>query len=287
MTNSAAPNLRQMEEIVILAPLGIRFWDVASDSRVDEDLIVRARPAASPREISTAQANRSGIYTFRNLSRLHDVEYPATRVLGTGAPLPSRPYIVDVQDQLGRFVPVAFRVDLPFLGVFPAGPLGGAPADSTPGFFLFSAATRTPPAKLAVARITLLLEATGEPAANAIVELTLPDGSLVNAIADADGQVTAMFPYPAFAASLATPMTPEQARAPATWSLSLRVLFEAARQTPLLPDLPPDIAELLQQAPVNIWPTVAGPSVNQLDVTLVFGRETILRTENQPHLLVG
>ena len=288
MTQFLAPDLRPMEDVIVLTTLGVRFWDAARDVRVDDGLVVRARSDLAPREVKQARVTRSGVYAFTGLPRLRDIEYPfpPRPILGGAGAFLSLPFVVDVEDPRGRFQPVAFRVDVPFLGVYPTGLVGGVPGPA-PGFFLFSAPGRATPAKLAAVRVTLVVAATAEPASHAVVELTLPGGRVVFALAGEDGQATAIFPYPPFAASLAAPMTPEQARAPATLPLTVRVLYEPVRQAPLLPGLPPDIAELFQQAPVAIEPNAGNAPVNQLDATLVFGRDLVLRTDSEPHLLIG
>jgi hypothetical protein len=277
-----------MEDVVIFTSLGIRFWDAARDIRVDEGLVVRARPEDAPREVRQARVTRSGVYAFTGLHGLRDTEYPfpPAPVLGSPGPLPVRSFIVDVVDALGRFLPMAFRVDAPFLGVFPTGIVNGAPGD-TPGFFLFSAPSRVTPAKLAGVRVSLVVAATDAPASHAVLEISLPDGGPVYALAGEDGQATAIFPYPPFAASLATPRTTEEARAPASWEIDVRVRYEPAGQGPLLPGLPPDAAELFQQAFVDVRPTAAGAPVDHVDASLAFGRDLVLRTDNQAHLLIG
>lgn len=288
MTQYFAPPSRLMERVVSFTTLGVRFWDAARDARLDDGLVVRARLDGAPREVRQADVTHAGVYAFRRLPRMHDVEYPfpPEPVLGSSVVLPAIPFIVDVRDTKGRFVPMAFRVDVPFRGVFPTGFVNGTPGD-VPGFFLFSAAGRATPAKLAGVRMSLALEATGAPASHAVAELTLPDGSLVYAVAGEDAQATAIFPYPVFDATPATPLTPDQARAPAAWPLSLRVLYEPARQAPLGDGLPPDTAELFQQAPVNIRGSAANPPADHIDITLVFGRDLVLRTDDQPNLLIA
>ena len=51
----------------LYAPLGIRFWDAATDSQVHDGLAVRAWPADSPELVAEAFLTRSDIYAFRDL----------------------------------------------------------------------------------------------------------------------------------------------------------------------------------------------------------------------------
>lgn len=286
MTDLLAPPLRPLETILIVTPLGIRFWDAAHDTAVGPGLVVRARPEAGPGEARTAVPTRSGVYAFFGLPRLRAAEYPpADRP--ASPPITER-FIVDVADLERRFVSVAFRVDVPFAGIYPIGLGASPPAGGAPGFYLFSAATRPATAGLAVVRAALAEAATGAPAAHAVVELTLPDGRRVFGVADAAGQVALMFPYPRFATALSSPPRSAQAaREPPEWPVTARVRYAPADQVVVLPSLPPDLASLFAQAAAAVWASASGPPDSELTASLVFGRELVLRTDDGPTLLVG
>ena len=285
MIDLLAPQLRPLETVLIVTPLGIRFWDAARDVAVDSGLVVHARPETAPTETGKATRTRSGVYAFFGLPRMRAVEYPLTD--GPASP-PTGRYIVDVTDSERRFVPVAFQVDVPFEGIYPVG-LGASPAGGgAPGFYLFSSATRITGADLAVVRATLVEAATAAPAAHAVVELTLPDGSRVIGLADAAGQVAVAFPYPRFATVISSPPRSTQAaREPPDWPIPVRIQYAPAAQVMLLPDLPPDLGSLLTQAGTDIWASASGPPGAELSASLVFGRELVLRTDDGPSLLIG
>ena len=286
MIDLLAPPLRPLETVLIVTPLGIRFWDAARDVAVDSGLVVRARPETAPTETGQATRTRSGVYAFFGLPRMRAVEYPLTD--GPASPPAGGRYIVDVADSERRFVPVAFQVDVPFEGIYPVG-LGASPAGGgAPGFYLFSSATRTTGADLAVVRATLVEAATAAPAAHAVVELTLPDSRRVIGLADAGGQVALAFPYPRFATVISSPpQSTQAAREPPDWPILVRIQYAPAAQVALLPDLPPDLGSLLTQEGADIWASASGPPDAELSASLVFGRELVLRTDDGPTLLIG
>jgi hypothetical protein len=272
--------------VLVVTPLGIRFWDAARDVAVTSGLVVRARPEAAPGEPRPATPTRSGVYAFFGLPGLRSVEYPPGD--GPTSPPSVTRFIVDVADAEHRFVPVAFLVDVPYAGIFPIGLGASLPGTGAPGFYLFSAATRQGSTDLAVIRATLVERLTGAPAAHAVLEATLPDGGRVLGLADADGQVAVLLPYPRFATVVGSPpVSAGAARQPPEWPLAVRVRYGPAGQTVLRPDLPPELGSLLAQPFVQIWPGASGPPDSELATSLVLGRELIVRTDDGSTLLVG
>jgi hypothetical protein len=107
-------------------------------------------------------------------------------------------------------------------------------------------------------------------------------------LADADGQVAVLLPYPRFATVVGSPpASAGAARQPPAWPLVVRVRYGPAGQTVLRPDLPPELGSLLTQPVVQVWPGASGPPDSELTTSLVLGRELIVRTDDGPTLLVG
>ncbi len=286
MTDLLAPPLRPLEQVLVVTPLGIRFWDAARDSAVTSGLVVTARPESSPRQARTATRTRSGVYAFFGLPGMRSVEYPPAA--GPASPPATERFIVDVADAERRFVPVTFRVDAPFVGIYPIGLGASLPGTGAPGFYLFSSATRSGATDLAVLRATLTERATGAPAAHAVLEVTLPEGQRLFGLADAEGQVAVLFPYPRFATVISSPPRSSGAASrPSDWPVAVRVRYGPGGQTIVLPDLVPELSSLFMQPFVDIWPGASGPPESELSTSLVFGRELVLRTDEGPTLLVG
>ena len=60
-----------------VAPLGVRFRDVVTDTLVGDGLSVTVYPAAAPARRVTAQANRSGVYVVHHAPGLRAFEQGA------------------------------------------------------------------------------------------------------------------------------------------------------------------------------------------------------------------
>jgi hypothetical protein len=287
MTDALAPQLVPLEQVISYAPLGIRFWDAAAGRAVGDGLVVRARRAATTGPVALARTSRSGISAFVSLPGLRFLEHPTESVAAEASPPPVEPYAVDVADPLGRFVPVAFRVDAPHAGVFRSA--NGSPPDAgPPGFFLFPAVARPVPAALGAVRAELHDRSADQPAAHAVVQLNLPGNQRAYGLADGAGRVVVMYAHPRFAPTvLSPPPSAQAAREQPAWPATVRVLYDRAAQVLLAPDLPPDLASLFGQAAAPIWSAPGGPSDTELGVTLVLGQEAVLRTDGEPRLLIG
>jgi hypothetical protein len=280
--------MRQLERVIVNTALGIRFWDSARDVPVTDGLLVHARRPSAPTRPVRAVPTRSGVYAFHSLPGLRHVEYPSTDESSSASPPATQTFIVDVVDTLGRFVPIAFGADAPHHGVFTTDRVVSPPGDGAPGYFLFPAMTATAPGSLAVVRAELFDREDRTPAGNAVLEITLPGGNRQYGVADAQGRVAAMFPYPRFVPTvLSPPPSPDDAREPPSWPTAVRVLFNRAGQVDTAPGLPPDLGSLFGQSPALVSGTATGGGATELCVTLVLGQETVLRTDGEPRLLVG
>lgn len=142
-SSSTGRTWRSLEQVSIIAPLGIRFWDPAFDVSVDDDLTVIAYPDGARRPATNAYRTPDGIYAFHGLPGLHNVEYPAGDSDGPGSlPVASR-FLIEVSDRAARFLPVSFFVDAPSKGIFPTDLPLASTMTALPGFYLFSAPTRS------------------------------------------------------------------------------------------------------------------------------------------------
>jgi hypothetical protein len=286
MTDVLAPRMVALEHVISYAPLGIRFWDAVAGRIVGEGLTVRARRAGTTAPVAIARTSQSGIKGFVRLPGLEFLEHPGESVATAASPPAVQLYVVDVIDALGRFVPVAFRVHAPLAGLFPDG--GGSPPDAgPPGFFLFPAAARSTSGTVGVLRAELHDRVGDSAAAHAIVVLSLPGNRVDYGVADEAGRAVVMFAYPRFAPTvLSPPPTADAARERPSWPATVRVLYDPAVQESLAPDLPPDLASLFGQPVAQLRPTAGQPPVTHLDLTVVMGQDTVLRTDTEPRLLI-
>jgi hypothetical protein len=273
---------RVLEHITLVTPLGLRFWDDVSGTPITDGLIVTAYPRANPVRRMRAFSNRSGLYVLRHLPGLRAVEH------GEGDQsfwdnLPDRqPFIVEVVDIERRFLPMLFPVDLPVRDVFIwEDPMGGSPLGPAPGVPLFSTPNRSVPASMGVLRVTLWdpwagTDGAGGPAAWAVLEARLPGGRAVRGIADAQGRVALILPYPepvgdGFGVSPGTGASLRQQE----WTLELQAFY-----MPVPPVLPiPNLHDTLMQPPATLW-TDSAYTYPLTEVPLQFGQPLIVRSRN-------
>lgn len=293
--------LQPLEKVSVYAPLGIRFWDAAADVAVTDSLDVTARPPNRPALTRAAYRTLSGVYAFRNLPGLRSLEAADPDLPAGAHPIPasppeSYPFIIEVNDRLGRFVPVTFQVDLPYRGIFPLQPTGdpgGSPPGQTlPGFLLFSAPSRALGSALAVVRAQLV-ERLGptqtRPAAFAVLEVAAPGQPTWIGLADGRGSVAVVFPYPRFTTSVGPLSPPVNLIGPRaqSWDITVRARYLPAGQT--LPDTAaslPDLGSILTQPAADLWPSVSGPGQAELNVQLRFGQPLILQTAGTSELWI-
>ena len=276
-----------LERVILPAPFGVVFRDVATGARVDEGLTVRLT-ASGGRSVPVA-VNRSGVWFARRLPGIGDTELNETADRSTL----QRDYRLAVRDTLGRFLPLSVTVRLPHRGLYawpewptlPRPPLlplvdavpNGAVAD---GWLpLFSAASRSLPAPMAEIRATLVDRATGAPAAWALVTASYDGLTRAIGMAGPDGQVALFFPYPPM------PRPTIAASPPAItdyrWSITL-----AAYASRLSPDAAPSLAAVTAQlaSPATLYADASDPLPPQM---LSLGRVLTVRTENSSALHLG
>jgi len=289
--------LEPLEKISLYTPLGIRFWDLASDVAVVDSLEVTARPPGQPQLSRRAFQTASGVYAFRDLPGLRRLEVSDPNLPAGMHPIESSPpssarFVIEVRDRLQRFLPATFQVDLPYRGVYPTQPAGGPTGERLPGFFLFSAPTRPALSNLAVVRAQIV-ERLGlgqfRPARFAVLELQMPGRPSMIGIGDENGGVAVYFPYPPFATTVgpvSPPPGPPDTRRQA-WDVTIQARYGLAAQTK--PDDSaslPDLGAILKQPPAGIWATQAGPRQAQLTARLVFGQPLILQTAGKSELWI-
>lgn len=283
-----------LEQVTIFTPLGIRFWDPVQDTQVTDGLIVTAFPEGARRNGTRAFRTLSGVYAFRGLPGLHDVEYPGDDLPTASPPVTVR-FIIQVFDERRRFLPVIFGVDLPHYGIYPTNPPLSPPGDSLSGFYLFSAPTRPGAPSLAVVRAQLVerVDAVARrSAAHAVLEIEVPGGRTWYGVADERGSVAVLFPYPTF--TISTGLTSPAALPPVaptqSWNLNVRVRYDPAALSFSNGFRIPDLRSLFSQSPGKLWSTAIaqpGQPVSQMSAELIFGHQLVMRTDDGPTLLVS
>lgn len=274
---SLAEKITVVDTLKTHAPLGIRFWDKVFDKPVTQGLSVAAYALSKPANWVWAQRNASGIYVFHQLpgwSNLQDV-----------------PYVITVSDTSGQYLPMAFTVNkLPKDGLLLHEPVG-SPADALKGIFLFSTPARKVPGWLAAIRGRLLDEPANQPAANALVGVTIQEGSVFYGLTDAKGEFLIVMPYPTTPEPLlASPSGPGGIEIhDQHWGISLEVRYLPA-SLHIYPETHlPDLLDLLMQPLANVRLSVAGALASSMEAELGFNRQLVLHTDgdDEGRLLVS
>ena len=286
------PITKHLETIAVITPLGLRFWDPVLDEQVGESLVVTARPEDGGGPSVTAFRTASRVYAFQGLHGLQRVEYPAGE-LQTSSPPDQRSFVIEITDLQGRFVPLAFTVQLPlaerglYMGSTPMSP----PGRKAPGFYLFSAPTRALGSAFAVVRTELYDLGRAEPAAHALVEIEIKNRKWFG-LSDARGKVAVWFPYPESNLTLGTSPPSGPPMAEQQWPLTLRFRYAPNRLSFPSGSKLPDLRSVRDQTSASIFtslPTSSPPGVGafELSTWLTFGQQLVLRTDALPQLRIA
>lgn len=278
--------LRLLERKTLIAPLGVRFWDVATGGYVSDGLRVTAYPDNDRLQSTEATPNRSGTFVLHHASGLHSFEMNLGNLPFTDL-LPARQrFTVEVRDERRRFLPLKFEADLPCKGFFkwrgsmtPRGPLD--PPDNSSSVPLFSSILRPAPAGMAVLRAELYESPSREinnvrimmPAAWAVLEARSQGRLLGRGIADEKGRLALIFAYPPPRDPISSLGSPPARAFTAgipflqqEWTIQLQAYYEpiALSSPPASPPAPlrtssrsdpsiPNLRGILDQSPVNLF----------------------------------
>jgi hypothetical protein len=277
-----------IERLTRVAPFGVRFWDAVSHRFVSEDLFVTAYLPNHPARRYPATPNRSGVYVLHHVPGLATFEYGAGDDAFWANLPPPRPFVVEVNDLQRRFHPIAFTAALPSRGIFRWEDSAASPrAAVQPAVPLFSAPARTVPGGMAVVRAHLWDAVDDSPAAWAMVEVQSEGQAPIRAVADEQGRVAVIFPYPeppsrSLTSPLGSPLGSEpRLLMEQIWSLRLQVFYSPRKPPPPVPLL----EDVLHQAPATPLSSLS-PLAPLPEVRLVFGQELIVKSQFRSGLLV-
>ena len=293
---------------MLIAPLGVKFWDVATGAYVSDGMRVMVYRNDDRLHPTQASPNRSGTYVLHRASGLREFE------MGVGPPFtdtspPRRPFTVEVTDDERRFLPLKFEADLPCQGLFnwqetmtEAVPLD--PPAGNPGVPLYSSTLRTAPVGMAVLRSELYespSQAVNEvrqitPAAWAMLEARSGGRLLGRGIADEKGRVALIFAYPAphdsGGSSSASPAGEFTASLPfrqQEWAIQLQAYYEPHVNSPPQSSNSasddqagvPILSHILKQSPVNLFLDEAQTEPLQ-EVMLRYGPKVFVPLSSSP-----
>ena len=280
-----------------VTPLGIRFWDEAINAAVAEGLEVTVYPLQDAARRAAARPNAIKTFVLPQLPgpRFPEQEFgPGDEEFRPGdersvpgddkfwSRVKPRAFGVEVKDRRGYYQPFTLDLKLPFRGLaVPA----FVPPTSPPSevVTLFPTASRPVPAGIAVVRSELQTPVPGreselQPASWAVLEVQVGTTPPVRGLADREGRIAILLPYPEPTPARARPASPPYPAATPlhtqTWPVRLTAFYEAAAPAPLIPDL----RRTLEQAPAMLWTQDAGGRRPLGDQVLRYGEELIVRS---------
>src|SRR5574341_1115138 len=235
-----------LDRVTRVTPLGLRFWDAATNTSVGSGLRVTAYPADHPLQRVPALSNRLGTYILQNLPGLRQAEHGLGDA-GYWRDTPTRTFVIEVVDSERRFQPFLFNAIAPSRGLFAVDCLTASPLASPPDapvavVPVHSAPTRTLPSGMAVIRAELRTPA-GQPAAWAVIEARFDSQLMARSFADEAGRIALIFPYPEPPTPLPdlSPVSPPLGeRSPLTsqqWPIQLSARYSPTATVPKIPDL--------------------------------------------------
>jgi hypothetical protein len=284
------PTVQVLEEITLVAPFGVRFWDVGTAAPAEPGLAVVAYPDAFPELRSAAVWNGAGIYSFSDLPGLRKAENGAGDDAYWTANPPVVPYTVEVSDPQGRYLPFQLSVLMPvrgLFGLFASPPLPVQTPDAT-WVPVFSTPARPVAGVTAVIRADLQ-DPSGAGAAWAVVTAQVAGAALAIGIADDRGVISLALPYPELRTiPVSSPLGQAALKlGDQSWPVEIRIFWTPA----VVATESPDLEALLQQGEAFAWRDTARitPATT---FTLQFGNDLILRSLDStsgrelPYLLV-
>ncbi len=265
--------------------LGVRLYDPVTERIVRNGLSVTAWRDQRPQRRIAAITTPSGVYAFHHLARQLD---------NGASPPDTLPFVIEIEDHQRRFIPITLDLNVPLahgrLFPDPNPTPTSPPTDQPPGLLLASAPNRAATAAHAALHTQLIVANTDTPAEHAVLIATI-GGREHFGIADENGSVTLIFPYPPFQTTLGA--SPPSGLAPSdqSWAVTLTVRYQPASvRVPLGSDYP-EIGTLLDQAQRPIWQTQTAPlpasPPADFTTTLHWGEPLIVHTDNLPTLWIG
>jgi hypothetical protein len=283
-------DFKVLDHLTMVAPLGLRFWDRVSGRAVTDGLVVTAYPLGQPDSRRRVQAcvNPSGVFVFQHLPGLQRVEQGAGDENYWSSPPARRAFIVEVFDLQRRFQPFLLDADLPVHNLFEVecGVVQSPPLSVPATVPLFSSASRPLPGPMAVLRADLwdpLAGKDGQPAAWAMIRARLAGHPPVTGMADADGRLALLFPYPEPVDLLPeSPLVTGTSLMQQEWTIELEAAYdrlEPAGFTQVGRIPLQELCAIVGQSPATLW-TDASPAAPLTQTTLKYGQEIILRSQS-------
>jgi hypothetical protein len=280
--------LKHPDRITRVALLGCRFIDAATRQPVCEGLSVTLFPAKQPRLQAVAQRTSSGVYALHRVPGMGQMDVGlGDAAFWATAKAMAKDHVVEVRDQLGRYLPMSWHTQLPTLGPFGT---SSSPSGLPEPVALYASHSCVAPPSLAVVRAHLRSRAAQDQPQlrHAMLTATCAGKQVGQGFANEDGQIALVFAYP-------EPASAGHPTKSFSWDLTFTlhpsvIPPEGAAASPsTLPDLQ-DLLTQDQQVPWDLFATF-NPDTQATTalgaVALQLGQELVLQTGGMSHLLVS
>ena len=278
----------QWDDITIVTPFGVRFCDYVTGEVVSEGLSIVAYPRGNPRRTVSGMINRRGVFTFRGLPGMHDIENGKGDDQFWDTISPPKEFIIQARDQRGRFQPFQFDAFLPIKNLYQWEALPRtSPQATLPYVPLYPSPARPALTGFGVVRSELWDGLNNCPAAWAMVEVRMEGELKGRSFADKNGRIAVLFAYPEPADHSATSPPVSPSVIPLTrysdskWNVQLTAYYSPTRDVPSVPDL----VVVHEQTPAAIGLNDSS-SLTELDLILEFGKECIVKSSSKSELLI-
>jgi hypothetical protein len=269
-----------LDRVTRVTPFGIRFWDRVTDRIIADGLAVDVCPKGEPERPLRARANAIGTFVLPRLPGARDIAIED----GAGdaafwQTVQTRPYVIDVTDCYGRFQPFTIEQPLPARGLAmpPCLPPASPPIEAVP---IFSTPARVVPDGMTVVRTELMVLKPGRgelvPASWAVLEVHVAGQAPARGIADRQGRVAVIVPYPELAARPMRAASPPNASSQPLWEQEWTVRLAAFYDAVAPPPIAPDLCRTLAQRAAPLWSDVQASRPLPTQV-LRYGEELIVR----------
>lgn len=290
----AQRKLLVLDRVTIVAPLGVRFRDAMTGSLVGDGFSVWAYPSSQPDARRPLIPNRKGVYVLHHAPGLRNLENGKGDHDFWSTLSANTDFVIEVSDELDRFVPFQFTAALPARGIYQWNDSTvGSPPSSTTGIPVYSSCARIAPAGIAVVRADLwdpFRNGRGAGAASAVLELYDNQQLVARGIADQQGRIAILFPYPAPRSfSPASPPgssfgSPPVATGPPLteqiWMLRARAFYARVDQSLSMSrdiDALPDLRSMLSQPEAVLWADESRTEPLQ-EIAVQYGQSLILKS---------
>lgn len=290
------PSIKVWEQTTRRTPLGLQVWDFVTSTHLVDGLEIVLSTDKRNSSLTQTFVNRSSIYCAYGINGLIQFELNGDDTSSWESK--QRRYKIEIRDPADRYLPFELDAELPARGLLSwLSPLmspphqlsqglhfifsnaNSSPPEATLGYVpLFSAPSRPVPGTLAQVRAQLREFGSDRPAAWCLLTVSVDLNVVGIGLADREGRVAILFPYPERAKSALT--SPPSAKNDFKWSIKLNAYYVPRQPNALVPEVP-NLTEVLNQlnSPRTLFESTMSPPQPLPELRLEYGIPLTIRTK--------